>query len=174
MSPRPVSGSRSRFSCGTLFGYVAVAVLIAAVALLALAPHFFRRFDWSRFLKSPWEEIQRAADKAEIPIEPEAPPGVRTLRQDRLVIKYEPASPDAGAVPFVQGQVENTGTAAVSKLVLEMRIASAPNRVHTESFEILRNDPLLPGQQRRFIVHPSDAPSGWTPGRVSLRIVSFE
>lgn len=174
MRPRSASGSRPRLSCGTLLGYAAVIALFAAVALLALMPHFFRRFDWSRFLKSPWEEIQRAADKAEIPLEPEAPPGVRTLRQDRLVIQYEPASPAAGVAPFVQGQVENTGTTAVSKLVLEMRIAPASNRIHTESFEILRNDPLLPGQQRRFIVHPSDAPSGWTPGRVSLRIVSFE
>jgi len=145
MRPRSASGSRPRLSCGTLLGYAAVVALLAAVALLALMPHFFRRFDWSRFLKSPWEEIQRAADKAEIPLEPEAPPGVRTLRQGRLVIQYEPASPAAGAAPFVQGQVENTGTTAVSKLILEMRIAPA---VQPDPHRIVRDPPQRPAAPR--------------------------
>lgn len=174
MCARPVSGSRSRLGCGTLLGYAAVIVLIAAVAMLALAPHFFQRFDFSRFLKSPWEEIQHASRKAEIPVAPEAPPGARTLSQGGLVLRYEPASPDAGTAPFVPGVVENNGPEPVFKLVVELRIDSPSGPPYTESFEIFRNEPLLPGQQRRFIVHPSSAPSGWTPGRVSLRIVGFE
>jgi hypothetical protein len=178
MVARSQPGSRSRFGCGVLIGWCAAIALIAVAAVLALLPHFFQRFDFRRFLKTPVEEIRRAAEKeAPAPaaaVEAEAPPGERTLRAGGLLIRYEPSSPDAGAAPFVPGVVENRGATTIHRLVVGMRIAAPDGAARTEDFDVLKNVPLPPGGQRRFVVHPSDAPAGWTPGRVSLRIVTAE